>query len=240
MRLSKVSDIKSTGVSNYKNFNSKNSSKYSLMEVSKKNEKKNSLGAFHSKKILLIFGIIYVVLLNAYICGDKYEKAVDYGFRESRILAEGEDTCARKEKTTLRKSKQKTSTRTVATQTKKDEENKSVVTEEQKVESDSEKQKRTKKVVKKQINIGDTENQKEGKNVKKVIKKEKKKEESGKPEENKHANEASKKQEPKASKVSQKPSTSTRSNNEVKIRAASNQETLTSADPEEMLIITKH
>ncbi|KYN97616.1 glycophorin binding protein, partial [Plasmodium reichenowi] len=207
MRLSKVSAIKSTGVSNYKNFNSKNSSKYSLMEVEKKSEKKNSLGAFHSKKILLIFGIIYVVLLNAYICGDKYEKAVDYSFRESRILAESEDISARKEKTTLRKSKQKTSTRTVATQTKKDEENKLGLTEEQKAECDSEKQKKTKKVVKKQIkkqiNIGDTENQKEGKKVKKVIKKEKKKEESGNPEENKHANEAPKKEEPKASNVSQ-------------------------------------
>ncbi|KYN94452.1 glycophorin binding protein, partial [Plasmodium reichenowi] len=63
MRLSNPTNIKSTGDSNCKNFSSKNSSKYSLMDVQKENEKKCSLSAFHCKQIVLIFGIIYVALL---------------------------------------------------------------------------------------------------------------------------------------------------------------------------------
>ncbi|CDO61715.1 glycophorin binding protein, partial [Plasmodium reichenowi] len=58
MRISKGTNIKSTGLSNCKNC-----SKYSLMEVQKENEKKRSLSAFNCKNFILIFGIIYVALL---------------------------------------------------------------------------------------------------------------------------------------------------------------------------------
>ncbi|EUT79572.1 hypothetical protein PFAG_05065 [Plasmodium falciparum Santa Lucia] len=92
MRISKASNIESTGVSNCKNFNSKNCSKYSLMEVQNKNEKKRSLTSFHAKNITLIFGIIYVALLGVYICASQYKQAADYSFRESRVLAEGKST----------------------------------------------------------------------------------------------------------------------------------------------------
>ncbi|ETW40363.1 hypothetical protein PFNF135_05190 [Plasmodium falciparum NF135/5.C10] len=90
MRISKASNIESTGVSNCKNFNSKNCSKYSLMEVQNKNEKKRSLTSFHAKNITLIFGIIYVALLGVYICASQYKQAADYSFRESRVLAEAQ------------------------------------------------------------------------------------------------------------------------------------------------------
>ncbi|EWC77316.1 hypothetical protein C923_02014 [Plasmodium falciparum UGT5.1] len=110
MRISKASNIESTGVSNCKNFNSKNCSKYSLMEVQNKNEKKRSLTSFHAKNITLIFGIIYVALLGVYICASQYKQAADYSFRESRVLAEGKSTSKKNAKTALRKTKQTTLT----------------------------------------------------------------------------------------------------------------------------------
>ncbi|EUT81019.1 hypothetical protein PFAG_04238 [Plasmodium falciparum Santa Lucia] len=110
MRLSNATNIKSAGDSNCKNFSSKNSSKYSLMDVQERNEKKSSLSSFHSKQIILIFGIIYVALLNVYICGDKYQQDADYSFTEGRVLAQCEFACTNNTKTSLRKCAQTTTT----------------------------------------------------------------------------------------------------------------------------------
>ncbi|KYN93134.1 glycophorin binding protein, partial [Plasmodium gaboni] len=63
MCLSNRTNLKSSGVSNCKNFNSKNCSKYALREVDGKNEKKSSLCTFRSKNLILIIGIIYVAIL---------------------------------------------------------------------------------------------------------------------------------------------------------------------------------